>query len=82
MSLNTIVADSDGGLVELIDTLADDKAIDLDQWLDDRVFLYSLPVKLVRLAWRKAQGYRLTNSEKIYFYRHSKKAQTQLLQQV
>lgn len=80
ISLNTVVAESDGDTVELIDTLADDKAIDLDQWLDEKTFLYALPVKLVRLAYKKSQGYPLTNTERLYFYRHSKKAQTQLLQ--
>ncbi|GAI24115.1 unnamed protein product, partial [marine sediment metagenome] len=78
-----VVAQAEHGEeVELIDTLADDKAIDLDQWLDDKTFLYSFPVKLIRLAWKKANGYRLTDSERVYFYRHSKKAQTQLLQGV
>ena len=73
VSLNAVVAESDGGEVELIDTIADDKAIDLDTWLDRKRFLYSLPVKLVRIAYRKSQGHPLSNTERLYLYRHSKK---------
>ena len=82
VSLSSVVAESDGELVELVDTLADDKAIDLDQWLDQKTFLYSLPVKLVRIAWRKVNGYPLTNTERLYLYRHSKKLREQPLLKV
>ncbi len=34
ISLNTTIEDGDGNTTELIDTLADDKAIDLGAWLD------------------------------------------------
>jgi hypothetical protein len=36
ISLNSELADDDGNTTELIDTIADDKAIDLEAWLDDR----------------------------------------------
>ena len=82
VSLNSVVAESDGDEVELIDCLADDKAIDLDQWLDERQFLLTLPTRLVKLAFKKSRGFPLSNSERIYFYRVSKKAREQLLQPV
>ena len=79
VSCESEIEDGEGNTVRLIDTIADDKAIDLDQWLDDKQFLYHFPIKLVRLAYKKDNGYPLTNAEKIYFYRHSKKAQKELL---
>ncbi len=39
ISLNTIIEGGDGNTTELIDTTADDKAIDLSDWLDARTFL-------------------------------------------
>ena len=36
ISLNQVYDDGDGNTTELIDTLADDKAIDLDAWIDAR----------------------------------------------
>jgi len=78
VSISSVIADN-GDEVELIDTIADDNAIDLDQWLDQKTFLYALPVKLVKIAWRKANGYPLTNTERLYLYRHSKKLREQPL---
>lgn len=38
LSLNNDIYDGDGNTIELIDTVADDKAIDLGAWLDARTW--------------------------------------------
>ena len=43
VSLNTVAEDGDGHKAELIDFVADDKAVDLDAWVDARHILRGLP---------------------------------------
>jgi len=73
-SLNTIIEDSDGNSVELIDTVADDKAIDLNQWLEAKYWLYSYPRRLVIIANKKVAGYPLNSREHNYLSRFRKKS--------
>jgi hypothetical protein len=70
LSLNTELNDGDG--IELIDTVADDKAIDLDAWLDARTFLLGCPVRLIMIADKRLKGIPLTNKELQYlwYWRH------------
>jgi len=70
LSLNTELNDGDG--VELIDTLSDDKAIDLDAWLDARTFLLGCPMRLMVIAGKRLKGIPLTNKELQYlwYWRH------------
>jgi len=55
-SLNTEVEDGDGNRIELIETVADDRAISLSDWLDARLWLYRCPERLVRVAFKKGAG--------------------------
>ncbi len=50
LSLNTELNNGDGDGIELIDTVADDKAIDLDAWIDARTWLLGCPRRLVIIA--------------------------------
>ncbi len=43
LSLNTEIGDGEGNTTELVDTLADDRAIDLTDWLDAKTFLLGCP---------------------------------------
>ena len=79
ISLNTVIEDGDGGSVELIDTVADDKAIDLNQWLEAKYWLYSFPRRLVIIAGKKVAGYPLNNTERTYLNRQRHKAQKSLV---
>ena len=79
MSLNTVIEDGNGDSVELIDTIADDKAIDLNQWLEAKYWLYSFPRRLVIIASKKVAGYPLTDSDRNYLYHQRKKAQKRLV---
>ena len=53
LSLNTEIYDGDGNSTELIDTVADDKAIDVSAWIDDRTWLLGCPKRLVGIAHKK-----------------------------
>ncbi|MBN2462367.1 MAG: hypothetical protein JXB43_02060 [Dehalococcoidia bacterium] len=69
LSLNGELSDGDGDTVELWQTLADDKAIDLEAWLDAKRWLLGCPKALVRIAHKRYIGKPLTNKERAYFSR-------------
>ena len=78
ISLNQVYDDGDGNTTELIDTLADDKAIDLDAWLDDKTFLLGCPKRLISIAHRRLEGIPLTQVELNYLCRWRKRQQKTL----
>jgi len=73
VSLNAVVGDGDGHKAELIEFLADDKAVDLDLKLDIRRFLLGCPTRLVKIAYKKYAGYRLDGKEQDYLDHWRKK---------
>jgi len=79
LSLNTSIANGDGDTTELIETIADDKAIDLSAWLDARTWLLGCPIRLVQIAHKKQSGEALTSYERLYLYRFRKREQKNLL---
>jgi len=78
VSLNTIIEDEDGNQIELIDTLADDKAIDLEAWLDRSLWQLGFPKRLAQIARKIAYGIPLTNADMIYLCRFRQKEQKKL----
>jgi len=67
VSLNAEVnSDGDGEPSELIEFIADDKAVDLDNWLDARRILRGLPRRLVQIVYKRYSGYRLDGKEQDY----------------
>jgi len=72
-SLNKPIADKDGNLTELGDLLADDNAIDLDAWLDAKVWLLGCPRKLIKIALKIADGDALTIKDRVYLHRYRQK---------
>jgi hypothetical protein len=73
VSLNTKAdGDGDGEPSELIEFIADDKAIDLDAWLDARRILRGLPRPLVQIGYKRYAGIPLTASEDKYLDRFRK----------
>ena len=78
-SLNTVIDDGDGNTTELIDTIADDKAIDLADWLDARTWLLGCPKRLVVIAGKRHNGIPLTKYEQLYLCRFWKRQQKRLL---
>ncbi len=73
-SINEVVDDGDGNETELYQMLADDKAIDVEDWLNARLWLYKAPLRLVKIAYKKVAGYALNSREQNYLSRFRKKA--------
>ena len=69
LSLNTEICDGDGNTTELIDTVADDKAIDLEAWIDARTWLLGCPKRLIVIASKRLKGIALEPKEKMYLQR-------------
>ena len=78
LSLNSEIANGDGNTTELIETIADDKAIDLSAWLDAKTWLLGCPIRLVQIAHKKLAGEALTLYERLYLYRFRKREQKTL----
>jgi DNA-directed RNA polymerase specialized sigma24 family protein len=73
LSLNDEIDDGEGNTIELYQTIADDKAIDLDAWLDAKTWLAGCPERLVAIANKKVSGKPLNQVELNYLYRWRKK---------
>jgi len=63
ISLNSVVRGNDGDKTEMIDTLADDKAIDLDSWLDAKTCYLAGPEKLRQAVLKRIGGEELSGWE-------------------
>jgi len=72
-SLNDTIDDGDGNNVELLETLADDKAIDLEAWVDARTWLMGCPRRLVKIALKKVMGKPLEKNDQKYLERYRQK---------
>ena len=79
LSLNEPIDDGDGNTTELIDTIADDKAIDLADWLDARTWLLGCPKRLVAIASKRVKGIPLNNADKLYLGKWRKREQKRLI---
>jgi len=77
VSLNTKV-NGDGEPSELIEFIADDKAVDIDAWVDARRILRGLPRRLVQIGYKRYSGIPLDAKEKMYLSRFRKEAQKPL----
>ncbi|MFC1910749.1 hypothetical protein ACFLXC_05655 [Chloroflexota bacterium] len=77
-SLNKPIIDSDGNLTELGELIADDKAIDLDAWVDARTFLLNAPKRLMEIAMKLNEGINLNATDSQYLWRYRKQTQNRL----
>jgi hypothetical protein len=73
LSLNGELSDGDGDTVELWQALADDRAIDLEAWLDAKRWLLGCPKRLVQIAYKRYIGKLLDNKEDCYLRRFRQK---------
>ena len=78
ISLNTEIDNGEGDTIELIDIIADDNAIDLEAWLDARVWLLGCPKRLVGIAHKRVNGIALEGKEQDYLDHWRKKSQKRL----
>jgi hypothetical protein len=79
LSLNSEVTYGDGDTTELIETIADDKAIDLSAWLDAKTWLLGCPIRLVQIAHKINNGDTLGKTDRQYLWRYRKREQKTLL---
>ena len=79
LSLNTEIDDREGNTTEIIDTIADDKAIDLDDWLDARTWLLGYPKRLVVIACKRLKGIPLDGKDRKYLCKWLKRQQKALI---
>ncbi|MFC2026949.1 hypothetical protein ACFLUX_03175 [Chloroflexota bacterium] len=79
LSLNTELNNGDGDSIELIETIADDKAIDLDAWMDASIWLLGCPRRLVQIAKKITSGNNLTPTDSQYLWRYRKREQKSLV---
>lgn len=77
-SLNTTIEDEDGNSTELIDTIADDSAIDLEAWVDARTWLLGCPERLLQIAHKRLNQIDLSGWDRKYLKRFWKPQQDPL----
>jgi len=73
LSLNDELSDGDGDAVELWQTLADDKALDLEAWQDARRWLLGCPKRLVKIAYKRYVGKPLAGKDQDYLEHYRRK---------
>jgi len=79
VSLNTVIdGDGDGHKAELIDFIADDKAIDQVARLDARRYLQGFPKRIVQIGYKLYSGIPLDGNEQRYLNRYRKEYQKAL----
>ena len=77
-SMNKPVIDGEGNITELAELIADDRALDLVEWLDARIFLIGAPIRLKQIARKLYKGEALAYPERNYLSRLRKKRQLAL----
>ena len=77
-SLDDDTTDGEGNTTRLIETIADDRAIDLDAWVDANTWLLGCPLKLVKIAQKRLDGIPLDNKDKCYLQRFRQREQKRL----
>ncbi len=80
LSLDTERDNGDGDTTELMETIADDKALDLDAWADARTFLLGCPHRLIQIAHKRLNGITLDNKEDCYLRRFRRREQKRLFE--
>ena len=78
-SLSKPIIDSEGNITELGELIADDKAIDLEAWLDDKTFLLGYPMRLIEIAHKRDKGIPLNKNDQKYLERYRHKTQISLI---
>jgi len=79
-SINLPITDSEGNMTELAELIADDRAVDLAEWIDARTFLIGAPIRLKMIARKLKKGEALNHPEQQYLYKLRKKSQKVLVQ--
>ena len=78
VSLDAEYIDGAGEAHHILDTLADDNAINLDNWLDASTFVNGCPTRLVAIADKIRYGLPLDGKDRKYLWKFRKKTQKPL----
>jgi len=78
-SINQPIVNNEGSITELAELIADDKALDLAEWIDARTFLIGAPIRLKAIAKKRVSGEELNNAELCYLSRLRRKTQETLV---
>jgi len=78
-SLNKPIINSEGYTTELGELIADDKALDLDAWIDARTFLLGFPQRLLLIADKLSGGQSLPVADRKYLCKWRKREQKTLI---
>ena len=79
LSLEQPIDDGEGNTTKLIETLADDRAIDLEAWLEAKTWLLGYPKRLIDIANKKVRGIPLTIADRKYLWKWRKREQETLI---
>ena len=71
ISLNMDIGDGDS--MELMDTIADDSALDLESWVDARTWLLGCPKRLIQIANKRVSGEALELADRKYLCKWRKR---------
>jgi hypothetical protein len=76
--LSKPIIDDNGNTTELGELIADDRALDLDAWLDAKTFLLGFPKRLLDIANKIFSGEALTVADRKYLCKWRKREQKSL----
>lgn len=79
LSLDLEVEDSEGETTTLGDTIADDKALDLEAWNDAVTWLLGCPTRLVEIADKIRNDKALSGAERKYLWKWRTREQKRLI---
>ena len=68
-SLDSEVEDEEGNLIALKETIADDNALDIEAWVDQKIWLQGCRMRLIEIARKKSQGIPLSWKDHKYWER-------------
>jgi len=77
-SLNQPITDNEGSITELAELIADDRALDLPEWVDARTWLLGAPIRLKAIAVKRSNGDALKHAERQYLSKLRKRQQISL----
>ena len=77
-SLQKPIVDGDGQISELGDLIADDRALDLADWLDIKTFLLGCPQRLIDIAEKIRDKENLDGKDRKYLCKMLKRYQNPL----
>jgi len=77
--LDKPITNDEGNLTEFGELIADDHSLNLDEWLDSKIFLAGCPQRLIGVAHKIQEGQALTIADRKYLWKWRKREQKTLI---